>query len=301
MQADIQGSSVCTAGASALATNLNWGSNERGSPAPLAAGEGRDLWGAKSETLGEGGLEVAKAAAAAVVNNDADHERSFDARKSSGGGGAGRTDGRRGGDNLNLNCRGVFGAMIPSEMRQYEVKKLWAHFCAPQNRTRSLSAGAPSLRGRPREYGAMLGSFWFIFLKRALEVVKVRRKSITRGRGADETMLLCAFVWEEEDEEAYFVFPHCPPDQRSRRTMWGETSQSEKTFAERRRGKLHKLQSSTAVIIIITLWRIILTKDANFQEVCHFCSQARGANDDMSHCPPLATCFLPLRAFVTLF
>ena len=35
------------AGASALATNLNWGSNERGSPAPLTAGEGRDLWGAK--------------------------------------------------------------------------------------------------------------------------------------------------------------------------------------------------------------------------------------------------------------
>ena len=110
-------------------------------------------------------------------------------------------------------------------------------------------------------------------------------------------MLLCAFVWEEEDEEAYFVFPHYRTKEVAAQCR--ETSRSEKTFAERR-GKLHKLQSSAAVIII-TLWRIILTKAANFQEVCHFCSQARGANDDTSHCPSLATCFLLLRAFVTLF
>ena len=125
--------------------------------------------------MGEGGLEVAKAAAA-VVNNDADHERSFDARKSSGGGGAGRTE-RTGGDNLNLNRRGFFGAMIPSEMRQYEVKKLWAHFCAPQNRTRSLSAGAPSLSEEDLENMALCWvRFGSLFFKEGEECCESREE-----------------------------------------------------------------------------------------------------------------------------
>ena len=132
------------AGASALATNLNWGSNERGSPAPLTAGEGRDLWGAKVRHWAKEvwrspkpppppppPLSIMTPIMSAVLTRGS----RLAAER-----GAGRT--RTGGDNLNLNCRGVFGAMIPSEMRQYEVKKLWAHFCAPQNRTRSLSAGA---------------------------------------------------------------------------------------------------------------------------------------------------------------
>ena len=115
-------------------------------------------------------------------------------------------------------------------------------------------------------------------------------------------MKLCPFVhlFGRRKMKKHTLFSHNVHRTKEVAAQCRETSRSEKTFAERRRGKLHKLQSSAAVIII-TLWRIILTKAANFQEVCHFCSQARGANDDTSHCPSLATCFLLLRAFVTLF
>ena len=122
------------------------------------------------------------------------------------------------------------------------------------------------------------------------------------GEGTGELMKLCFFVhlFGRRKMKKRTLFSHIVHRTKEVAAQCRETSRSEKTFAERRRGKLHKLQSSAAVIII-TLWRIILTKAANFQEVCHFCSQARGANDDTSHCPSLATCFLLLRAFVTLF
>ena len=116
------------------------------------------------------------------------------------------------------------------------------------------------------------------------------------GKGPGELMKLCPFVhlFGRRKMKKRTLFSHIVHRTKEVAAQCRETSRSERTFAERRRGKLHKLQSSTAVIIIITLWRIILTKDADFQEVCHFYSQARGANDDTYVAlSSLATCFLP--------